>query len=166
MAKKKATKKTGGRKKKRPPVRYKRNMANMIRVEVDKEKTSGFRTGMILEFSYGKKQKPGQVGGWKNDPKPRLLIFHDDGDKYIEGLNTNYLSDYYLRKLRMILRKFPGIDGEELYSIIKRTAHFAIKKGYRKYLRSSVRNEYLFVYEDELENITNPFTPMSEDEYE
>lgn len=157
----KRAKKTGGRN--RPPVRYKRSMSNMVKV---KTSLGGKRikTGMLLEFSYGKRQTPGKVGGWKHDPIPRILVFYDDGDRYVEGLNTNYLSDYYMRKLKTILSRFPGIDGDELYLILKRTAMYAIKKGYRKYLRSSIRNEYVYMYEDELLNHLDPTTPEDEGE--
>lgn len=166
----------GGGKRGRPPVRYRRpTPKNMSRVEVRRRKGSRFRTGMILEFSYGKKQKPGEVGGWKTDPKPRLLVFFDDKETYIEGINTNYLSDYYLRKLSMIINKYPGlVSGEggdamdstharRFYKIIKLTAPFAIKKGYRKYLRDSIIQPVVFMYDDEIANEISPFAADSED---
>lgn len=106
-----------------------------------------FPTGTILEFQYGKKQVYGEVGGWKNDPKPVLLIFYDDNFNYIEGLNTNYLSDHYLLKLRQIIVRFPGVidkAGKQLYKIVKRTAPFALAKGYRKYIRTSLRNAFTY----------------------
>lgn len=104
-------------------------------------------TGEILEFVYGKKQVYGEVGGWKNDPKPVLLVFYDDNFEYIEGLNTNYLSDYYLMKLRQIIVRFPGVidrAGKQLYKIVKRTAPYALGKGYRKYIRSSLRSAFIY----------------------
>ena len=103
--------------------------------------------GSILEFSYGAKQVRGERGGWKTDPKPSLLIFHDDGSKHVEGLNTHYLSYYYIAKLLKLLRKYPGINGTKFYSIIKSTAPQALKKGYRKYLRSSINPKVLFTDE-------------------
>jgi len=149
------------------PIRYRRGIPKeMVRVELSLIGNKEIKTGTLLEFSYGKQQKPGKVGGWKNDPKPKLLVFYDDGVDYIEGLNTNYLSDYYIRKLKQILMRFPGIEGEQLYDIIKRTASYAIAKGYRKYIRSSVRNEYVFMYEDQLARlIDEPFMVEDEDEY-
>ena len=108
------------------------------------------KTGQIIDFVYGIKQVPGQVGGWKNDNRPTLLVFHDDKKKYIEGINVNYLSRYYLYKLRKITSRFPGIriDGRIFYYVIKRTAKYAVKKGYRKYMRSSLRSTYLHVYKE------------------
>lgn len=177
MAKKVSKKKTDKRKDKRaerrrakakrPPIRYRRGVPKeMVKVEVSMIANPEIETGTLLEFSYGVRQKvgSGKVGGWKHDPKPVLLVFHDDGDKYIEGLNTNYLSDYYIRKLKQILRRFPGVKGDELYRILKRTASYAIKKGYRKYIRSSLRNEYVYVYEDELAEMLKVDPFASEDE--
>jgi len=107
-------------------------------------------TGEILEFIYGIRQKPGQVGGWKNDPRPTLLVFYDDKRKYIEGLNTNYLSRYYIIKLKYIMAKFPGMrkDGKLFYKVIKVTAPYALKKGYRKYMRKSLHHTFLHVYKE------------------
>lgn len=106
-------------------------------------------TGLLLEFSYGRKQKPGEVGGYKNDPRPLLLVFHDDGIKYIEGLNTHYISLLYIRKLNSILNKYPGIkentNGKLFYEIVKKTAYPAVKKGYRKYLRDNARRTFIYV---------------------
>ncbi len=106
-------------------------------------------TGLLLEFSYGKKQKPGQVGGYKNDPRPLLLVFYDDGEKYIEGLNTHYISKLYIKKLNSILNKYPGISKSNnvilLYQIVKKTALPAVKKGYRKYLRDNARRTFIYV---------------------
>jgi len=125
------------------PIRYKRPLPkNMVKESISL--TKPIETGNIIEFIYGTKQKPGQTGGWKNDPKPALLVFYDDGVGYIEGINTNYLSDYYIRKVRMIRDIFPGISGEELYNVIKRSASYALKKGYRKYLRPSLKNTMIW----------------------
>lgn len=136
-------------------VRYKRPVPRgMVKQKI--KMINEIATGEILEFNYGYKQKPGEVGGWKNDPKPVLLVFYDDGSEYIEGLNTNYLSDYYLRKLKRIIAKFPGITiqpkekkmGMKLYDVVSKTAAYAVKKGYRKYLRKNLRNTYLYVIPD------------------
>ena len=111
-------------------------------------------TGIVLEFKYGfKKQMPGETGSYKNDPRPTLLVFYDDGHKYVEGININYLSRYYLIKVRQIVRKFPGItkDGRIFYKVIKMTASYAVKKGYRKYLRQSIREAFLHIYEPEVD---------------
>lgn len=132
-----------------PPILYRRPIPNGMYRQV----SSMYREiecGTILEFVYGKKQKPGQVGGWKNDRKPVLLVFYDNKvDGYIEGINTNYLSMYYLKKLKQIMTRFPGVDGEELYTIMLRTARFAVNKGYRKYIRSSLKNVFTFEYYDD-----------------
>lgn len=93
------------------------------------ESFSTMKTGEYLEFSYGR---------WKNDPKPDLLVFYDDGSKYIEGINVNYLSYSYIKKLNDIIDRYPGIDGMQLYEIVLRTAYQAVQNGYRKYLRSHV----------------------------
>ncbi len=108
-------------------------------------------TGTLLEFKYGSKQKPGVAGGWKNDPAPSLLVFHDDGENYIEGINLHYLSYYYVKKMQAIIKRFPGLNGTELYSIVKRTAPFAIKKGYRKYIRASVNSPHKIEVGENLE---------------
>lgn len=136
---------------KKPPVRYRRPVPRgMVKVAMNFKERSKLKTGYLLEFTYGKKQKEGQVGGWKTDPRPVILVFHDDKIKYIEGVNTNYLSEYYVKKVRQIMRRFPGVEGDQLYAIFKRTAKYALTKGYRKYLRSSFKNMYIYVYEDEL----------------
>ncbi len=133
---------------KRKPVRYLRRIKpGYVREVVTL--TEQLNTGDILEFQYGRKQKPGQVGGWKNDPKPKLLVFYDDKIKYIEGINTNYLSDWYLMRLNNILKKYPGINGEELYDIVMRSTKGAVQKGYRKYIRASVKNPLKHIYKVE-----------------
>lgn len=138
-------------KKKKPPIRYLRPVPDgMTKITVSLIHT--FEPGTILEFVYGEKQKPGQVGGWKNDRRPVLLIFMDDGFRYIEGLNTNYLSPYYMKKLQLIQDRFPGFgkDGRMMYKIVWRTGRFAIQKGYRKYIRTSLRDRYIYVYKDKV----------------
>ena len=138
------------KKKKKPPVRYRRpTPRGMVKLHVQL-KDNKLRTGNLFEFKYGYKQVYPQVGGWKNDPRPVILLFYDDEIKYIEGVNTNYLSEWYIKKIRQIMTRFPGVDGVKLYDIFKRTAKFAITKGYRKYIRSSFRDIYLYVYQDEL----------------
>jgi len=141
-------------KNKTKPIMYKRLPPDgFIKVEqhMDKE----IKLGTILEFQYGQKQKYGEVGGWKNDPIPQLLViydeFHNTSDSiipHIEGINLNYLSDYYVQRLKAIQMKFPGIDGEDFYRILKRTAEFAVKKGYRRYLRKSIKNPKIIVYKE------------------
>ncbi len=140
------------KKKKQPPVRYRRPVPNgMVKVKLGTMGNLKLNTGRLVEFKYGKQQKQGQVGGWKNDPIPVLFVFHDDKIKYVEGINTNYLSENYLKSVKAIMLRFPGIDGEQMYNIFKRTAKFAITKGYRKYIRSSFRDVYLYVYENDLQ---------------
>ncbi len=137
---------------KKPPVRYRRPVPKgMVKIKLSHMMDRKIKTGSLCEFKYGRKQVPGQVGGWKNDPRPVLFIFHDHKRKYIEGVNTNYLSEYYLKKVRAIMNRFPGVEGFILYNVFKRTARFALKKGYRKYMRDSWRDVYLYVYENELE---------------
>ena len=135
---------------KKPPVRYRRPVPKgMVKVAVTL-KDKKLKSGYIMEFKYGRKQKPGQVGGWKNDPRPVILLFWDDKIKYVEGVNTNYLSEYYVKKIRQIMNRFPGVEGEQLYGIFKRTAKHALKKGYRKYIRANLRDQFIYVYENEL----------------
>ena len=136
---------------KKPPVRYRRAVPKgMVKMHV-KLANKKLNTGYLVEFKYGYKQKPGQVGGWKNDPRPVIFLFHDDKIKYIQGVNTNYLSEWYLKKVCQIMKRFPGVDGEQIYLIFKRTAKFALKKGYRKYMRDSFRDVYLYVYENDIQ---------------
>lgn len=120
------------------PIKYNRPIPGTI--EEPTTLLEAFRTGEIVKFSYGKRQKMGEVGGWKHDPVPRLLVFYDDGNKYIEGINTNYLPTKYLVVLMKLTVAFPGIDGVGLYNIVKKSASEAVKKGYRKYYRTSMHN--------------------------
>ena len=99
---------------------------------------NSLNTGDILEFNYGSKHVRGDTGGRKHDPKPALFVFHDDQSNYVEGLNTHYLSYYYISKLLKLLKLYPGIDGAKLYDIVKVTAPGAVRSGYRKYIRSSI----------------------------
>lgn len=132
-----------------PPVRYSRpTPKDMKKLKVSIIENQ-IATGYLLEFNYGVKQMAGRVGGWKNDPRPVILVFMDDKFNYIEGINTNYLSEYYMKKIREIMKRFPGVGGEMLYDIFKKTAKPAIK-GYRKYIRSSLRNVYMYVYADDV----------------
>lgn len=132
----------------RKPIIYKRPVPRGVQ-RFRHKMLQEVKTASILEFVYGVKQKPGQVGGYKNDRRPVLLVFYDDGKKYIEGINTNYLSRYYLIKMNLIVKKYPGVakDGKFFYKIVKRTAPWAVKKGYRKYIRSSLKDTFLYVYE-------------------
>ncbi len=134
---------------KKPPIRYRRQAPEDMRKIKVSVIENQINTGYLLEFVYGAHQMQGQVGGWKNDPRPVILVFSDDKFKYIEGINTNYLSDYYLKKLREIMLRFPGVDGENLYSIFKKTAKPAIA-GYRKYIRASLKDVYIYVYKDDV----------------
>ncbi len=137
-------------KRKTRPVRYKHPIgAGMLLNSTNMQ--DAHDTGTLLEFKYGTKQKPGQAGGWKNDPAPSLLVFHDDGDQYIEGINLHYLSYYYVKRLQTLIRKFPGINGNELYLVVKRSAPYAVKKGYRKYIRASVNSPHKLELGENLE---------------
>ena len=64
------------------------------------------------------------------------------------------------------MRRFPGVDGEQLYNIFKRTARFALKKGYRKYIRASFRDMYLYVYENELERTLDQLAKSKQSDME
>ena len=128
-------------------IRYKRPIGKGY-IREDVSLAHALDMGIILEFNYGRKQKQGQVGGWKNDPRPKILLLYDDGSEYLEGLNTNYLSDYYLVKLKKLQIRFPGLDGEEFYDVLKRSALYALKKGYRKYMRKSVNKATKIVPKD------------------
>jgi len=134
------------------PVRYKHPVAKGMLVQ-STNMNDAHDTGTVLEFNYGNRQKKGQVGGWKNDPRPSLLIFHDDGSKYLEGVNLNYLSYYYVKKLQALLKRFPGITGEELYLVVSKSASYALKKGYRKYLRPSVKSPHKLVMGESIEHL-------------
>ena len=148
---KKSTKKTVR------PIKYKHPTAKGFMIKKT-TMTNPTQTGTLLEFKYGTKQKPGQVGGWKNDPRPSLLVFYDDGAKYIEGINLHYLSYYYVLKLRKLMIMFPGINGKELYDVVKRSAAFAVKKGYRKYIRSSVLSPQRLVPAEQLRDAMGKYT--------
>lgn len=126
------------RKKANAPLRYQRLLEEGTFVPT--KTTSALPTGTLVQFTYGRKQEVGEVGGWKNDPRPKLVVFYDDGQKYIEGININYLPNTYLSVLMKLLVTFPGITGEQLYKVVKLSAPNSILKGYRKYIRSSFRN--------------------------
>jgi len=150
---------------KKPPVRYRRPVPlGMTKIKTTM-KDKKLKSGYLLEFRYGRKQEEGQVGGWKNDPRPVIILFHDDKIKYVEGVNTNYLSEYYLKKVRQIMNRFPGIEGEQLYVIFKRTARYALKKGYRKYMRDSLRNVFIYVYEDDLLRTLDELAKSNQSEF-
>jgi len=136
-------------KNKKIPIRYRRKTPDGFKKVKFTRYIYTINTGYLVEFGYGDHQYQGQVGGWKNDPTPVVLNFFDDGKMYIEGINTNYLSDRYLAYLMTMMRRFPGMGSVDLYSVFKRTAPMLIKLGYRKYIRSSMRDVYIYVYEDE-----------------
>lgn len=133
-----------------PPIRYHRpTPPDMRKISYRVGKGIPVNTGYMMEFIYGEKQVYPQVGGWKTDQRPVLFVYNDDGVRIIEGINTNYLSEYYMKKMRQIMSRFPGISQDSLYSITKRVAPYAIQKGYRKYIRQSLRDTFIYVYEDE-----------------
>lgn len=105
-------------------VNYRKNKHQQV-----SEAFSTMRTGEYLEFEYGR---------YKNDQKPDLLVFYDDGNQYIEGINANYLSYQYIKKLNDIIDRYPGIKGRDLYAVVVRTAYPAVQMGYRKYFRNHV----------------------------
>jgi hypothetical protein len=98
--------------------------------------------GTLIEFQYGVKKKLDESGGWKGDPRPILLVFYDDQDEYIEGINTNYLNAGFLREFIDVLHKAPGVgkspnDGKLLYKLMK-SVEPDLLKAYRKYKRNVI----------------------------
>lgn len=96
-----------------------------------------------MEFRYGTYHPPGVVGGYHVDPSPFIFVFYDDMNYSLQGVNINYLPTQYLTKLIAIINRFPGlktlVGGKLLYKAVKRTAPQALELGYRKYLRSAIR---------------------------
>lgn len=95
----------------------------------------------LVEFHYGA-MKMNESGGWKNDPRPIVLVFYDDKDKYIEGINTNYLSAQKLEELLQVVARYPIVgdspaDGKRLYKVVKAIEPEALV-GYRRYKRDSI----------------------------
>jgi len=135
---------------KNPPIRYHRSPpSGMRKIKYSIGMGTPVNTGYLMEFIYGEKQVYPQVGGWKHDQRPLLFVYGDDGFRILEGINTNYLSESYMLKMKKIMDRFPGVDQDSIYNTTKRTAPYAIKKGYRKYIRTSFRDVYIYVYEDE-----------------
>lgn len=99
-----------------------------------------YKCGDVIRFRYDGKKPIGEPMGWHHDPEPMLLMLYDDGWKFWEGINLNYLSHTYVTRLARLVKRFPGIDGTDLYPIIKRTAPIAAKVAYRKYYRKVARN--------------------------
>jgi len=98
--------------------------------------------GTLIEFQYGVQKEVNESGGWKNDPRPILLVFYDDQSEYIEGVNTNYLEDKFLRDFMEVLENAPGIgkstdSGKRLYKLMK-SVDPDLLKAYRKYKRKSI----------------------------
>ena len=97
--------------------------------------------GTLVEFQYGTR-KLNESGGWKNDPRPVLLVFYDDQENYIEGINTNYLNSTILRELLNAVRQAKGIEntlegGKRLYELVKSVGPDTLI-GYRKYNRHKI----------------------------
>jgi hypothetical protein len=127
-------------------------MSNIERARYRRNKTIKYRrkrlrlagripAGTLIEFQYGAK-KLDEAGGWKGDPRPILLVFYDDQDEYIEGINTNYLSASFLREFLDVVKKAPGIGksptgGKRLYKLMK-SIEPDLLKAYRKYKRGVI----------------------------
>lgn len=153
-------------KRKIPPIRYHRSTPpDMRKISYRVGKGIPVNTGYMMEFVYGEKQVYPQVGGWKTDQRPVLLVYNDDGVRIIEGINTNYLSEHYMKKVRQIMSRFPGINQDGLYTITKRVAPYAIKKGYRKYIRQSLRDTFIYVYENEFMREIDKLAKMKSSEF-
>lgn len=132
-----------------PPVRYHRpTPEGMRKIKHTISHGVPVNTGYMMEFIYGE-YEPVRVGGWKNDSRPVIFVYGDDSVRILEGINTNYLPDSYMIQMRKIMSRYPGVNQDTVYVLTKRIAPFAIKKGYRKYIRTSFRDVYIYVYENE-----------------
>ena len=120
--------------------RYRRNKT--IKYKRTRLRLAGrIPAGTLIEFQYGTK-KPDETGGWKGDPRPILLVFYDDQDDYIEGINTNYLNAGFLREFIDVVKKAPGIGkspdgGKRLYRLMK-SIEPELLTAYRKYKRNVI----------------------------
>lgn len=102
--------------------------------------------GDFIEFQYGDRHPYGVRGGWKNDPRPILLVFYDELLTYIEGINTNYITDVELKQLLEVLSdmdlnlrrgKMSKTIVDQFYQRVK-NRNPKILRGYRKYMRDNI----------------------------
>lgn len=98
--------------------------------------------GKLIRFSYGQRSED-KPGGWKNDPRPIIVVLYDDKEKYIEGININYFTTQEIGQFFALLSKYgkPIINeesGQQLYKFIKDQAPDLLKKAYRKFKRESI----------------------------
>jgi len=103
--------------------------------------------GTLVEFPYGRK-KMNEAGGWKNDPRPIVIVFFDDLVDYIEGLNTNYLSPQKLKECLEVVNQEQSIgdspaDGKRLYERMK-SIEPDVLFAYRKFKRDSIASLWKF----------------------
>lgn len=124
------------------PARYRRNkIANISKKRL--RVAHRVPAGILLEFHYGVPKPITEVGGWHNDPRPLLIVFYDDHNDIIEGINTNYLTDDQLRKVLDAIKLLPinlgesTLDGQLLYKHLKSLTPEALT-GYRKYKRKKI----------------------------
>jgi hypothetical protein len=99
------------------------------------------KTGDIIKFHYDGRKPIGVPRGWHHDPRPTLLVFYDDGRKYWEGVNLNYVAASNIKRIVKRLKKIKS--GRQLYSLMKSEEPLAVKFGYRKYFRSAAKNRLL-----------------------
>ena len=124
--------------------KYTRNSIFRSTKKIPIKTSSRLYAGTYVEFQYGVK-KLDEAGGWKGDPRPILLVFYDDFKKYIEGINTNYLSPNQFQSLFKLTKSVikenenvdPIYDGERLYQLIK-NSNPSLLSGYRRYLRNNI----------------------------
>ena len=128
--------------------RYKHPVqSGFVAKSVDKD--TEFKPGTMIEFDYGSYKPPREVGGWHYDPKPRVLVIShsmEDNLHLLDGINVVYLSYYYLLSLYKITSNGKRYHAERLFDDIKRIAPHAIKRGYRRYIKTSMKKVNQYVY--------------------
>lgn len=108
--------------------------------EVSKKADIGkrYRCGSILKFKYDGKKPVGEIGGWKNDPRPYGIVVYDDKAKNrLHLLNMNYIPWTLYRRIINLVDENPKLkfNGRKFYKELKSHSPEAVKKSYRKYVR-------------------------------
>jgi hypothetical protein len=98
--------------------------------------------GTLIRFTYGQKSVD-RPGGWKNDPRPIIIVLYDDQKKYIEGINVNYLNTAEIGQLFSLLSRYSkplqsDAAGQDLYKYLNGQAPEIVKKSYRKFKREAI----------------------------
>jgi len=98
------------------------------------------KTGDIVNFIYK---------NYQHDKKPKVFVF-GASKSHIEGINTNYLSDIQIRKIREFIKKHPSVagavrklmrmSGKILYQVFKRTVLRGTLEFYRMYLTEYMKS--------------------------